>query len=115
MENFSISFFVFYDITVFNKNLNGALLPLPISSEKEVIFRSFKIDEWTTLIRLVYAKKTREPELCGKYSLLFHDPNDAIEMLLYRRIIYPDKANICKKLTMKEKYKTEFDEWETNK
>ena len=115
MKNFSVSFIINYDITVFNKNLNGALLPLPIFLEKDRTFYTVKIDKWVTLIRLVYTEKTREPELCGKYSLLFHDPNDAIEMLLRRRVIYPDKKNTFKKTTMEKKYKTEFDEWGTNK
>lgn len=83
-------FYYFADITVFDKSLNGELLELPVSKKEDVEFHPAKIADWHTLIRVIYAEKTREQELCGKYSVLFHDPNDSIDMLLNRSIGYPD-------------------------
>ena len=108
MENFNISFFILYDITVFNKSLNGPIEPLPVLSEKDIIFQSFEIDKWTLFIRLIYTNKTREPELCEKYSILFHDPNNAIEMLLNRRKLIKNNTNGYTLKTFKQIYKNDF-------
>ena len=104
MENFDISFFILYDITLFNKSLNGPIEPLPILSEKDRVFQSFEIDRWTLFIRLIYTDKTREPELCGKYSILLHDPNDAMGMLLNRRKLIKNNANEYTMKTFREIY-----------
>lgn len=104
MENFDISFFILHDITLFNKSLNGPIEPLPVLSEKDIIFRYFEIDKWTLVIRLIYADTTREPELCGKYSILFHDPNDAMEMLLNRRKLIKNNTNGYTIKTFREIY-----------
>jgi hypothetical protein len=104
MENFDISFFILYDITLFNKSLNGPIEPLPVLSEKDIIFQSFEIDKWTLFIRLIYTDKTREPELCGKYSILFHDPNDAMETLLNRRKFIKNNTNGYTIKTFREIY-----------
>lgn len=108
MENFDISFFILYDITLFNKSLNGPIGPLPVLSEKDIIFRYFEIDKWTLFIRLIYTNKTREPELCGKYSILFHDPNDAIEMLLNRRKLIKNNTNSYTINPFKQIYKNDL-------
>ena len=108
MENFDISFFISFDITVFNKSLNGPIEFLPVLSEKDIIFQSFEIDKWTLIIRLIYTDKTREPELCGKYNILFHDPNDAIEMLLNRRKLIKNNANGYTIKPFKQIYKNDL-------
>jgi hypothetical protein len=108
MENFDISFFIFVDIPVFNKSLNGPIESLPVLSEKDIIFQSFEIDKWTLFIRLIYTNKTREPELCEKYSILFHDPNEAIEMLLNRRKLIKNNTNGYTKKTLSEVYDDDF-------
>lgn len=90
MQNFTIAPLCFMnDIAVFNKNLNGAIYPLPGTPE----FRIFNLGGWDTLCRIIYTNKTREPDLIGKYSILFHDPFDTINMLLERRILYPNDTN----------------------
>ena len=108
MDNFDIAFFISFDITVFNKSLNGSIEPLPILSEKDMVFQSFEIDKWTLFIRLLYTDKTREPELCGKYSILFHDPNDTIEMLLNRRKLIENNTNGYTIKPFKQIYKNDL-------
>ena len=100
-------FYFFADITIFDKSLNGELLELPVSKKEDVKFLSAKIADWHALIRVVYAEKTREPELCGKYSLLFHDPNSSIDMLLNRSIGYPDKNGKVILESMKSRHNLE--------
>ena len=87
---------------------------MPLFSEKDIKFRYFEIDKWTLFIRLIYTDKTREPELCGKYSILFHDPNDAIEMLLNRRKIIKNTTNGCTLQTYKEIYDEDFRKFKRN-
>lgn len=86
IENFTISAFYFTaDITVFDKSRNGELYGLPVSKIEDATFTTVNIYGWDVLVRVLYTNLTREPELCGTYSILFHDPNGAIEMLLDRR------------------------------
>jgi hypothetical protein len=83
ISNISLSFVYFVaDISIFDKSQNGAFLELPVSKKEDVIFQSTKIADWDVFIRIVYTEETREAELNGTYSILFHDPNDAIDMLL---------------------------------
>lgn len=90
LSNFSISaIYLISDITVFNKNLNGELNFLP-APEDNILLESTRLGEWDTFLRTIYTETTREPELCGKFSILFHDPNNTIDMLLDRFIGYPD-------------------------
>lgn len=103
MENFDISFFILSDITLFNKSLNGPIEPLPALTEN-IKIHHYKVNEWTLVIRLIYADKTREPELCGKYSILLHDPNDAMEMLLNRRKLIKNNTNGYTMKTFREIY-----------
>lgn len=109
-SDFSISLFFFVaDITVFNKALRGAFYPLPISSAQDVEFRSVRIQEWDALIRFVYSPSTREPDLCGSYSILFHDPNDALEMLINRRFGYKGRDNRLEVQPFRGRYLNEKD------
>ncbi len=88
IENFTISVFYFTaDITVFDKSRNGELCGLPVNKLEDCAFSTVNIGGWDVLVRVLYTRLTREPELCNTYSILFHDPNDAIEMLLDRRIV----------------------------
>lgn len=85
--NFTISAFYFFaDITVFDKSRNGELCGLPVNKPEDSVFSMVNIGGWDVFVRVLYTRLTREPELCNTYSILFHDPNDAIEMLLNRRI-----------------------------
>lgn len=87
-ENFTISEFYFTaDITVFDKSRNGELNGLPVNNLEDATFRIVDICGWDVFVRVLYTRLTREQELCNTYSILFHDPNDAIEMLLDRRRI----------------------------
>lgn len=84
--NFTISaFYLSADITVFDKSRNGELCGLPVSKPEDSVYLNFNIGGWAILARVLYTNLTREPELCNTYSILFHDPNNAIEMLLNRR------------------------------
>jgi hypothetical protein len=103
MENFDISFFILSDITLFNKSLNGPIEPLPVLTEN-IKIHHYKVNEWTLVIRLIYADKTREPELCGKYSILLHDPNDAMGMILNRRKLIKNNTNGYTMKTFREIY-----------
>ncbi|WP_028987064.1 hypothetical protein [Thermicanus aegyptius] len=90
--NFSISIFdLIADISLFNKAASGEFVELPIASPEDVEFHSVKIEDWNTLIRLVYSDQLRESKLMGTYSILFHDPNNPIDMILNRNIGYIDE------------------------
>lgn len=78
------SFYFLADISIFNRELRGEFLPLPVDDMNNIRFLGTTIDQWGVFIRVLYRDETREPELCGTYSLLFHDPNGAIDMLLNR-------------------------------
>ncbi len=74
-------------------NFNGEYNPLPIESENDVVFKSFNLNGWDVFVRILYTNKTREPDLIGKYSILFHDPNDSLDMILNRNLVYQDVKN----------------------
>jgi len=110
-KKFSISmFYLDADITLFNKYFNGEYNPLPVASENDVVFKSFNINGWDVFIRILYTNKTREPDLIGRYSILFHDPNDSLNMILNRKIAYQDIDNPknIKWTTVYERHNNEF-------
>ncbi|MCM3067546.1 hypothetical protein M3568_14235 [Priestia flexa] len=114
VSNISLSFIYFVsDISIFNKHLNGEFRALPVEKSEGIEFQNVQVGEWDMLIRLLYTEKTNEPDLCGKYSLLFHDPNDAIEMLLDRNIVYPKNDGQVTYDTMRDKYNNEVNNLKT--
>lgn len=80
------------DISVFNKSLNGELINLKENPEYNIDFCKSKVLAWDVFIRFVYYKiHTSELDLCKHYSVLFHDPNDTIDMLLNHKIAFPNE------------------------
>lgn len=109
VSNISISVIYFMsDITIFNKSLRGEFRPLPVNRDEDVEFLSMQVGEWDMLVRIMYTEKTNEPDLCGKYSLLFHDPNETIDMLLDRTIGFPNEDGSVEYVSMKERYSSEI-------
>ena len=89
----SVSYFM-ADISMFDKSVNGEFRELPASPfGSDVQFVSVKVGQHEFFARILYTDKTREP-LNETYSILFHDPNDAYEMLVDRKIGYPTSGQI---------------------
>jgi hypothetical protein len=110
LSDFSISVFYFlFDITMFDKSKRGSLETLPVEELKnDVQFLGYSISGWDVLVRLVYSDDTRQPNLDGHFSILLHDPNDAIRMLLNRFIAYEKENNSRSELEkIKERHSTE--------
>lgn len=85
MSSTFLSMFYFTgDITLFDKSKNGLYSRLPIKKQEDLILQSVNLNGWDVLIRTIYSDSTLEPKLDNTFSILLHDPNDAIEMLLNR-------------------------------
>ncbi|QKY70294.1 hypothetical protein [Lentibacillus sp. CBA3610] len=89
----SVSYFM-ADISMFDKSVNGEFRELPVSPfGPDVQFVSVKVGQHEFFARILYTDKTREP-LNDTYSILLHDPNDAYEMLVNRKIGYPTSDQV---------------------
>lgn len=76
IEKYKISInYLLFDITMFDRSMNGELLPL---KGKPEMF-STSIGNHHVLIRIIYNDHFREHELNNKYGLLIHDPNNTID------------------------------------
>lgn len=93
MSDFSLSIYYFVgDITLFDKSKNGYFF---ILSTNDIELKSVRLNNWDVLMRFVYIE-TLEPQFDNTFSILFHDPNDAIEMLLNRSWAYKNtNGKIC--------------------
>lgn len=109
MNDMSLSLYYFVgDITLFDKSKNGIFNPLPISSYDNLILSSVNISGWDVLVRILYTKKTFYPELDNTFSILLHDPNDAIEMLLNRMWAYDDEKGKLQFENIRERHAHEL-------
>lgn len=105
IENYSISIFYFVaDITIFNKAMNGSFEFIPVAPQsRDFQFETLTIGNHDVIVRTIYTDYTREFELNGTYSILVHDPNDTIDMILNRYIAYEDSEL----LSMRERHEHE--------
>ena len=99
------------DITMYDKSVNCPIQNLPIDSTNKSEIKSFVINNYTVVARIIYTMATREGNLIKNYSVLFHDPNNLIESVLSRRILYDDaKGEIQSFKMLKDIYINEKDE-----
>ncbi len=111
-KNFSHSIFVFLaDISIFDKSLNGMFQTLPVDGKNPPLFQSFTIHDWDVIVRVVYATRFRETDVDQHYSILFHDPNDALVMLLNRKITYISDDKSTHKSSFQKRYDEETVRW----
>lgn len=104
MRNYTHSIFLAVaDISIFDKSLNGMFQPLPIKPE----LRFYTVGDWDIVIRVIYAGCFKETDMNPYYSILFQDPNDALEMLLRRRIAYPNDDGTLSWSSFQERYDKE--------
>ena len=95
-----LSIFIFCaDITIFNKHLRGEFKPLPSTP----IIQAYKLSHWQVVFRKVKLGFMQDSKFFEKYSILFHDPIDTLEMLLDRRI-YSIGSFLGEWSTVREKY-----------
>jgi hypothetical protein len=74
---------------------------------EDIEFRTYTIQSWSVLVRTVYSTHLRETDICNAYSILFHDPNDAIQMLLNRKLAYPNGNGGVNWDFMEDRYRRE--------
>jgi hypothetical protein len=82
------------DISLYDQSLNCAINSLPIESDNHLEIKNFVINNYTVIIRTIYTETTRERKIINGYSVLFHDPNNVINKVLNRRILYPDPKSL---------------------
>ena len=105
MQNYTHSMFIITaDISIFDKSLNGIFQPLPTAPE--IMF--YTLGDWDVVVRVIYANHFKETDMHQYYSVLCHDPNDALDMLLKRRIIYPNADGTEHFSSFQERYDDEF-------
>jgi hypothetical protein len=85
------AFYLNYDISMFNRQMRGALHPLT-SDINRLEFKWFRFDRWDSFVRSVYTPA----DLTGYYAVYFHDTFNPIGCILDRGYSPPAKGLLPK-------------------